>query len=343
MQMNDRIGVGVIGLGVMGAPFARILAGLPGVDLVGVADVAEQRANAIADELGCQAYASAASLLRASALEAVVVATPDAHHREPAVACLNAGKHVLVEKPLATSVADAAAIVEAAERHERVLRIAHVLRFDPAYQRARTAVAAGELGQLTHVFARRSTSASDAERLAGRVSVVAYLGIHDIDALMWVVGSPIVSARAVAVRRGMAAPDLDDAVVSTLRFANGAIGTLECSWLRPDGPAGVIGARMDVAGCDGVVEVTPYAPTVSVYRAGTVESETPAYALDRGAHGQIAGIYRDEVLSFLAKVRGGDDAGATGLEGLAAVRVVEAIERSLRDGDEVSIADGAVA
>jgi predicted dehydrogenase len=232
----------------------------------------------------------------------------------------------------ARAAGEAAATVAGLERATKRRRDA------PAYQRARDAVRSGELGPLTHVFARRSTSAADARRLAGRVSVVQYLGIHDIDALLWIVGSPIVAVRAVGVRRRTDELRLDDAVLATLRFGNGAIGTLECSWLRPDGPAGVVAARMDVFGCDGVVEVTPYAPSVHVYRAGAVEAPIAAYGLEAGPHGEIASIYRDEVLSFLAAVRGRPDGGCTAEEGLEAVRVVEAIERSLRaSGEEVEV------
>jgi predicted dehydrogenase len=128
--------VAVIGAGFMGERHARIYAGLPDVELVAICDVRESAAQELAERTGASAhYADFAELLRRDDLDAVSVCTPDALHREPCELALAGGRHVLVEKPIATTVVDAEAIVAAARRAGSALLVGHCLRFDPATTR----------------------------------------------------------------------------------------------------------------------------------------------------------------------------------------------------------------
>lgn len=270
-------------------------------------------------------------------VDAVVVATPEDQHVEAACAALGNGKHVFIEKPLASTVEDAETIVQAGVLAQRIVAVAHVLRHDPAYGYARDAVRHGDVGELVHLQARRNTSIDDAERLRGRVSVIDYLGIHDIDALQWVSGDRIVSVIGQGTSKRMAAYHVDDAVQALLRFEGGAIGTLECSWLRPMTASGAWGSGMSIWGTKGAVEVAPYVQAVTVAAQGSPSGLNQAYLTQSGAHGDIAGIYRDELLSFVRAVRGEGPPSCTGEEGLAAVRVTEALKESLRTGTWVSV------
>jgi predicted dehydrogenase len=333
----QQIGVGVIGAGLMGSLFARILATLPEARVAGIVDVAPDRARALAGELGAAAYSGYEELLRSPSVDAIVITTPDGLHLQPALAAADAGKHLFVEKPLATSAGEAEQIVRAAERHHLVLLVGHVLRFDPAYVRAREAVQAAEIGDVVHVAARRNTSWTEARRLAGRTSVTYYLAVHDIDAVQWIVGSPITSVRARGVRKAMAPFGVDDTVLSLVEFANGAIGTLEASWLRPDGPSGPKGQLLEVVGTQGMIEVMPAASSVSVYLADHVRVANQAYVFTPGADGRIPGIYRDEIAHFLDCVGRGRAPVCGGRDALSAVLVADAIERSATTSSEVRI------
>lgn len=218
-----------------------------------------------------------------------------------------------------------------------MLLVGHVLRFDPAYVRAREAVQAAEIGEVVHAAARRNTSWTDALRLAGRTSVTYYLALHDIDVLQWIVGSPITSVRARGVRKAMARFGVDDTVLSLVEFGNGAIGTLEASWLRPDGPSGPKAQLLEVMGTQGMIEVTPAASSVDVYRANHVRMANQAYVFTPGADGRIPGIYRDEIAHFLDCIARGRAPVCGGPEALSAVLVADAIERSAMTSSEVRI------
>ena len=187
----QRIRVAVIGAGFMGERHARIYAGLPDAELVAVCDVRETAASDLADRTGARAYSDFRQLLRRDDLDAVSVCTPDALHREPCELAARAGRHVLVEKPIATTVADAEAIVEAAARARVTLLVGHCLRFDPRYDQARQAVGRGELGILQTVYTRRANTVAAQDRLGGRCSLPLFLGVHDYDVMRWLTGSEV--------------------------------------------------------------------------------------------------------------------------------------------------------
>jgi predicted dehydrogenase len=322
----------------MGSLFARLAAQLPDSQLIGVADLDENRASQLGEVLGVPAYVDYHELLRMPRLDAVVIATPDSLHLEPAVAAARAGKYVLIEKPLATTPEDGSRIIEACKAAGVALMVAHVLRFDPNYGEAFKAIRSGKLGEIVHVSARRNTSTSDAKRLAGRVTITFYLGIHSIDVIQWIVGSPIVEVTAISARKAMAQFDVDDTVMSLLRFGNGAIGTLENSWIRPPSSGSRrIGASLIIMGTKGSLKVEPYQDSITIYQPENVDLLLPPYSFENTAFGKISGVYRDELAHFIECVRMGTPPIVSPEQALSAVVVCSAIEQSLREGIPVPI------
>ncbi len=127
------LNVAVLGAGFMGATHARALAKLPDVQLVGVSSRSQDKAASLADEIATQAYTDSEALMLDPQVEAVSITLPTNLHAEYAIAALNAGKHVFVEKPMALSVAECDAMIEAAQKANRILMVAQVLRFWPEY------------------------------------------------------------------------------------------------------------------------------------------------------------------------------------------------------------------
>lgn len=333
-----QIGVGVIGLGVMGSLFARLSAQLPDATLIGVADVDAERAANTGQQLGVPSYQNYHELLRQDGLEAVVIATPDALHLEPALAAAQAGKHLLIEKPLATTTGDGQRIIDACEAARVTLMVGHVLRFDSHYGEAYRAIRNSKIGEVVHLTERRNTSTGDAERLKGRVSITFYLGSHSLDAIQWIVGSPIVEVTSSNVRKLLTRFNTDDAVLSLVRFENGAIGTVENSYIRPNGAAPRrMGSSLDIMGTDGAIHVETNTSGVTVYQPNAVEPINPAYNFDKTVFGQISGVYRDEFAHFLDRIRTGNTPIVTPQQALSAVIVCEAIEQSLRERRSISI------
>jgi UDP-N-acetylglucosamine 3-dehydrogenase len=122
-----------------------------------------------------------------------------------------------------------------------------------------------------------------------------------------------------------------------LEFENGAIGILETTWLRPDGPTLSTAAQLEVIGTSGLVEALPFISCANVYSSNTAAQTNQAYLLAAGPHGFIGGIYRDEVVHFLDCVTTGRAPLCTGREALAAVAVAEAIDRSVATRQEVPV------
>lgn len=333
-----QVGVGVVGVGLMGSLFARIAVQLSQSKLVGVADIDPGRAAELGESLDVPSFTHHTGLLAVPDLDAVVVATPDGLHLEPALAAAQAGKHLMIEKPLATTSRDARQIVDACGAAGVTLMVAHVLRFDNKYGEAFKAVRQGKLGKIVHLCARRCTSVADAKRLAGRVSITFYLGIHSIDVIQWIVGSPIVEVSAVGTCEMMQQFNVDDAVLSLLRFASGAVGMLENSWIRPEGPgASRLAATLVIMGSEGSVKIEPYMENVTFYRSNAIEPVFPSYSFDDTVLGRIGGAYRDEFEHFIDCVKTGRQPIISPQQALSAVVVCEAIEQSLKTGASVRI------
>ena len=182
------IRVGVVGVGVMGQLFARLLTELPNAGLCGVADMMRDKADTVGERFSVPAFSSAQDLLRNVEVDAVIIATDESQHMEPAREAARAGKPILLEKPLATSVADGRAILQEVAKAGVPLMVAHCVRFDPRYAEARAAIRNGDLGHTIHLAARRNGPLPVGQRIAGRCSVSMFLGVHDIDFMLWATG-----------------------------------------------------------------------------------------------------------------------------------------------------------
>jgi UDP-N-acetylglucosamine 3-dehydrogenase len=180
----------------MGERHARILASLPDVVLVAVCDARRDVAERVAAPAGARVATDLEEVLGRGDLDAVTICTPDAHHRAPCEMAAREGVHVLVEKPIATTLADAEAIVTVCAAAGVVLLVGHCLRFDPRYDQARAAVAAGDVGEVQTVYTRRSNTVAAQDRLGGRCSLPLFLGVHDYDVMRWLVGSEVTRVTA---------------------------------------------------------------------------------------------------------------------------------------------------
>lgn len=331
----NKIRAGVVGVGLMGRLYARLLKELPQAELTAVFDLDAERAAGIGAELGAKASPSVEDLL--NQVDAVFVCSPDRAHLEPVLAAAAAGKHVFVEKPLATNSAEGLQMVEAAEKAGIVFMVGHVLRFDPRYIHARSAVADGDVGEVIHMFARRNTYIDQGRHYASWTTVPWFLGIHDIDALMWICGSPITSVYARGVRKLLAEKGADDSVLAVFTFANGAIAGLEMSFVLPLVQGNRQSPLLEVVGSKGMIHVMPYLRGITIHKADGLVEPDPLYNMGPVMHGQIAGVYKEETVHFLRCIQEGIIPAAPGRDALLAVAVVEALERSLASGKEEKV------
>ena len=195
------VGVAVIGPGRMGGLYARILHQSALTRLVAVCGQREVTARKVATEMGVPVYTGARyrdMLSDHPQIEAVVVATSEWAHADPVAACLESGKHVLVEKPMATSPSDAVRMVREADRNGVQLMVCHSLRFDPRFAAMREAVVRGEIGEVLHLYSRRSSQPAAVDRALGRFPLAYWLLPHDIDLALWTSRSTVVRVMAFA-------------------------------------------------------------------------------------------------------------------------------------------------
>ncbi len=330
------IRVAVIGAGFMGERHARIYAGLPDVELVAVCDVREAAAQELAARTGATAYSDYRALLGRDDVDAVSVCTPDGLHREPCELALRAGRPVLVEKPIATTVADAEAIVEAASRAGTVLLVGHCLRFDPRYDQARQAAAGGELGAIQTIYTRRANTVAAQDRLGGRCSLPLFLGVHDYDVMRWLVGGEVERVTAESKwgllrDQGFA---VEDANCALLRFSTGALGIAELNWILPRGFPASGDHRLDLVGSAGSLSIATL--ETGLRRADGQRAVQVDTASAPSVQGHPGGMFYFELRHFVDCVRGRATPAVTPHDAVMALRIALAVERAASTGAPVA-------
>jgi predicted dehydrogenase len=312
----------------MGQYHAQVVAESDVAALAAIVDLSEETGRRVAGRFGAPFHKHAQDTLSASGADAYIVALPDKLHQETVCQLLGAGKPVLVEKPMAHTLAAAKAMAAAEAKGGGRLLVGHILRFDPRYVEAAAAVRAGKIGEPIHATSGRFTVRDIGKRLNGASSVCFYLGVHDVDALQWISGAEIRSVYSKPVSKLM--PSLgvqsEDAIFSTCEMTNGMTGQLHCGWTLPSNIPTGIWARTEVIGTDGIIDLDVRDHGLRVLSRG-------AWSLPDGLHwptvnGRIMGDLYEEVRHFVTAVRDDKPFLLTVGEAMRAVAVNDAILRS---------------
>jgi predicted dehydrogenase len=215
--------VGVVGVGVMGSNHARVFAGMPGVELIGVADPDRKQRDLVTHVLGCAGFDDVEHLLAAGA-EAIGIAAPTHLHRDIALSCIARGAHVLVEKPIASSVEEGREIIAAARCAGVTLMIGHVERFNPAVEAIKNAIHGEDILSIA------ITRVGPFPPRMSNVGVVIDLAVHDIDLIRWFTDSDIVD---VQPQLSSAVAEREDIALLQFRTASGVLAHINTNWLTP--------------------------------------------------------------------------------------------------------------
>jgi UDP-N-acetylglucosamine 3-dehydrogenase len=325
----DRLRVGVVGLGAFGESHLRAYRGVPQVDVVAVASRSGGRAREVAGRYGVpQWHEGYQSLIDDPSIDAISVTTAETDHLAPTLGALAVGKHVLVEKPLAATLDDAVAMVEAARRSTAFLMPGHILRFEAKYAALKTAVAANQIGTIVSLSARRHRPRVliSSHR---RVHPALVTAIHDVDVMLWLAGDRVKSVRA----HHRLAQRMDDAhgLWALMKFEGGAIAVLETAWMLPDGAGLGTDDAFTVIGSTGLARVQFDFPAMRVWTSAG--AETPDVSYEPMLHGAVSGALRDELSAFATSALTGVKPTVVAPEdGLTALAVVlAAIESAERD------------
>jgi len=217
--------VGVIGVGSMGQNHVRVLSEI--AKLIGIADPDVRVGAEVSNRFSISYFINYRDLLKEKP-DAVIIAAPTAKHHEIASAALNAGIHVLVEKPICSTTKQAEKLADLADKMGLILAVGHVERHNPVVGFAKRALDAGEYGQLITAATRRVSSLPERVKDVG---VVMDLGIHDIDVMRYLVGSPVESVYALGGREKH--DRFEDHANILMHFENGVNGFIEVNWLTP--------------------------------------------------------------------------------------------------------------
>lgn len=249
----DQLRAAVVGAGMIGSLHARVYAEHVHARLVAVVDPDIGRAKGIADPLGAVSYKDVADMLAREEVDIVSIATREQDRFGPAVACAQAGKHLLLEKPLAPTMAEARRLVGEIGVTGVRTTVNFILRADPRYQRAKVAMTDGTVGEPCTMFARRRGTARGAEVYGPWTDLLISTAIHDIDAIVWLNDSRVVRVFAEAVNKRYPESSREDAVMALMRFENGAVASIETSWVLPSTVPAPLDAALHVVGTAGGV------------------------------------------------------------------------------------------
>ena len=319
--------VGVVGLGYWGPNLARNLALIEGCDVAWLCDASAAARERLAPAFpGVRTSADIGPLLADDELDAVVLATPVPSHAELAVRVLEAGKHCFVEKPLATSAADAERAVAAAERAGRILMVGHLLEYHPAVTRLKDLIDSGELGELYYIYGNRLNLG----KLRADENALWSLGAHDVSVALHLIGQEPVEC--VAQGASYVRDPIQDVVFCFLRFPSGVVTHLHLSWLDPhkERRITVVGARRMAAFDDMLIE-----GKLTVYDKG-FDEDTRSWGEYIARSGDIFSPripntepLRLECEHFIECIRSGATPRSDGQSGLRVVRVLERLQNSL--------------
>ena len=328
-----------MGTGYWGVNHVRVFANEPSAHLVAICDgneAALTRAAKLCPD--ARHETSFDAIVAADDIDAVVIATPAVTHAELACQALDAGKHVLVEKPLALTFEDANRVAALAKQHERTLMIGHLMIYHAAVDRLRALVSDGDLGELFYIYASRVNLG----RLRADENALWSFAPHDISMIDTLLGEAPTSVSA----RGQAylQPGIEDVVFVTMKFAGGQMAHIHLSWLDPHKER-----KLTVVGSQKMVVFDDVSPEkLRIYDKGYDRppefTQFDEYLTLRQGDIHIPHLRMTEPLAvecrhFLDSIRSGDEPRTGPTSALRVVQILEAAQRSLeQDGVPVELA-----
>lgn len=271
-------GVAILGYGFMGQMHLEAYRSIDKCDVIGIWGRDKQEAEKIGKSKGVRVFPDLESIMRDESVKIVDICTPPFTHAEFSTSASKAGKHVIVEKPMALSLADADKMIQAAEVAGKKLMVAHVLRFFPEYMKIKQLIESDAIGEL--VISRASRQgwmpdwnpwSSDLAKSGGATLEVA---IHDIDYLMWCHRQQVVRVFANVERLVNTSGTAHDFALINIRFEDGAIAVVEGNWCMPR--YFPFTTNLEISGTRGFLQTDNRNPTpVKVARRGNLESFSP--------------------------------------------------------------------
>jgi predicted dehydrogenase len=336
--VNKKIKAGVIGIGVMGSSYSRMIKALRDVELVGIMDVNEGQTDKIASELGVKSYTDAEKFFNLEKPEVVVISCPDEFHAEYTKMALERNINVHLEKPVADTLENCKDILDASKKSKAKINIGYILRILPQYSYIRDGIRSGKFGDIIHFYTRRNAILNEGLRWKGRTDLSTYLVCHDADIMMWMTGNKVVRVYGEeAANKSLKSFNTHDSIQVNLKCEDGSIGVIECSWAVPNIARFSIDNRMEIVG-------TKEAAYVNLQDQGLVYLSDdgmlwPGMIFGADAGGFFVGGLRNEFEKFIDSIVYDKPVMCSVEEGIEATKVAIASKISLKENRVVYIKD----
>ena len=308
----DKIKMAIVGAGTWGTAHAGIFKEHPFAETLAICDVNKEKALSIAKEFDIpQVFTNVNDMLKEIPCDAVSIVTPDHLHADIALACAEAGKHMLIEKPLATSREDVFRIVDAVHKNKVRAMVDLHNRWNPPYALAKDAIDRGELGNLQNGYFRLNDIkwvATDLLPWAASSSILWFLGSHSLDTLNWFFNSRVkrvysVSNRGVLKNLGV---DTVDTYLTTLEYENGCIAQMENGWITPNGNDNVNDMKCTITGDKGMIAIDTSNHTM-IRQYDDSRAKVPDVLVRNTVHGRVKGFAYESIRSFIDKLITGEE------------------------------------
>jgi predicted dehydrogenase len=325
----------------MGSSYAKIYSAHPLAEVVAVSALRQDQIDNIRSLYGvAHGYLDYRQMLERKDLDAVVVATPDKHHFEPARAVLESGRHALVEKPFTTSTAEADELIRISQRMGKAIQVAFNHRWLGPYYQAKKSIESGQIGAPLAGYARKNDTifvSTEYITWAGETTSAWFLSSHDIDLMRWWLASEPVEARAWGRKEVLAAKGIPtyDIIQAQVKFASGAFITFESAWVYPNTFPSIVDSFMEVIGTAGHIHLDRKCESMEL--STTEKFSYPKLFLNTEVFGRMRGAFPACLEDFLFAVREGTEPHVTGADGRQVTAVLEAIHRSLETGETEKI------
>ena len=335
--MSDGVRIGVVGLGIMGEQYVRIYQAHPGARVTAISTRRPERLAEIGSKYGVEGrHADFREVIERDDVDAVCVATPDAVHHDAVRAALEAGKHVLCEKPFTTDLAEADDLLNLVRsRPRQKLQVAFNHRWLSSYNQGAVAIRKGDIGRPVAGYARKNdTIYVPTEMLpwAAQTTPIHFLGAHDIDLMRWFFGSEPLTAYARGVKGVLTARGVDtwDAIQAMVTFEGDGFATFEAAWIYPNAFPTLTDSFVEVIGTAGHLHFDRKRESIEM---STEKQFTyPKTFLLADIFGRMRGAFVECLSDFVAAITQDTEPRVTAFDGRQVTAVLDAISRSLASG-----------
>ena len=337
-----KLKMAIVGAGHWGENHIIIYKDHPNVELVAICDLNISRASEVANRFGIEnVYNSVNEMLKSCDFDAVAIVTPDFAHAETAIACANAKKHMLIEKPLATTRKDVLEMVDAFQKNNVRVMIDFHNRWNPPFQAAKQAIDNGELGDPYSAYYRLNDQkwvATEMLSWASKSSILWFLGSHSLDTLKWLFDDEVERVYAVSREGVLKSKGLDtiDMYLTTIEFKRGGIAHMENGWITPNASPNVNDIKFSLLGTKGMVAIDGSSHTLLQQYTDT-KMHVPDILVQNYVFGKAIGFAYQSINHFIDKMISGENFALEYKDAAKTSLALLAVMESAKQGKPITV------